>query len=72
MEMARCMSENKFVPNEYWVETVHTISYLLNRSPTKLVQTMTLEEAWSGKKPQVNHLQVSGLVAYVWITNEKH
>lgn len=49
MEMARCMSENKFVPNEYWVETVHTISYLLNRSPTKLVQTMTLEEAWSGK-----------------------
>jgi hypothetical protein len=72
MEMARCMLENKCIPNKYWAEAVHTTVYLLNRSPTKSVPTMTPEEAWSGKKPHVSHLKVFGSVAYVWIPDEKH
>ena len=58
MEMARCMLENKLIPHKYWVEVVHIVVDFLNGSPTKFVPTMTLEEAWSRKKPPLSHLKV--------------
>ena len=38
MEMARSMMEAKHFPNEYWVEAVTTIVYIMNRCPTKSVK----------------------------------
>jgi len=32
---------------------------------------MTLEEKFTGKKPNVSHLKVFGCIAYVHIPNEK-
>lgn len=43
------MLENKFVPNKCWVEVFHTIAYLLNKSPTNSIQTITPKEALSSK-----------------------
>jgi hypothetical protein len=50
IDMARCMLENKSIPNKYGVETIHTLVYLLNWSSTKLVSKKNLEEAWYGQK----------------------
>ena len=49
MEMARCMLFEKKLPKLLWVESVSTSVYLLNRLPTKSVQSKTPIEAWSGK-----------------------
>jgi transposase InsO family protein len=70
-EMARCMLQNRSVPNRFWVEAVFTTVYLLNRSPTMAVKQKTPEEAWSGRKPKVSHLKVFGSTAYTWIPAEK-
>lgn len=36
--MARSMLKVKNLPNEYWVESVACLVYILNRYPTKSVQ----------------------------------
>jgi len=59
------MLENKHIPHKYWAKVVHIVVYLLNRSPTKSIPTMTPKEPWSRKKPYVSHLKVFGSVAYV-------
>jgi hypothetical protein len=69
--MARCMLQNRCVPNRFWVEAVFTTVYLLNRSPMMAVKQKTPEEAWSGRKPKVSHLKVFGSTTYTWIPDEK-
>ena len=39
-------------------------TYVLNRCPTKALQSITPYEAWHGKKPFVAHLRVFGCLAY--------
>jgi hypothetical protein len=67
----KCMMENRCVPNRFWAEVVFTVVYLLNRSPMMVVKQKTPEEAWSGRKPRVNHLKVFGSTTYAWIPDEK-
>ena len=43
----------------------------MNKSPTLTVQNMTLEEAWSGRKPTVDHFRIFKCIAYAHIPNEK-
>jgi hypothetical protein len=43
----------------------------MNRSPTMPVKQKTPKEAWSRRKPKVNHLKVFGSTAYTWIPYEK-
>uniref|UniRef100_A0A803PAK3 CCHC-type domain-containing protein n=1 Tax=Cannabis sativa TaxID=3483 RepID=A0A803PAK3_CANSA len=40
-------------------------------SPTFAVQNMTPEEAWSGRRPAVDHFSIFGCVAYAHIPDEK-
>lgn len=44
----------------FWLEAVNWSIHVLNRSPTFVVQNMTLEEAWSGRRP--NRLMRSWLM----------
>ena len=71
MEMARCMLFEKKIPKLLWVEAVSTSIYLLNRLPTKFVQSKTLIEAWSGVKPSVKHLKVFGSLCYLHMPSIK-
>ena len=64
MEMARSMLKTKQMPKEFWAEAVQCAVYLLNRCPTKSVQNMTPQEAWSGFKPSVLHLRVFGSIVF--------
>ena len=45
--------------------------YLLNRCPTRALANQTPFEAWSGRKPSVNHLKIFGCVCYAQIPKEK-
>ena len=71
MEMARCMLFEKKLPKLLWVEAVNTSVYLLNRLPTKSVQSKTPIEAWSGVKLSVKHLKVFGSFCYLHVPSVK-
>ena len=69
-EMARSMMQGKNLPKYFWAEAVHTAIYILNRSPTKALRSMTPYEAWHKRKPRVEHLKVFGCIAYAHIPKE--
>ncbi|WJZ92853.1 hypothetical protein VitviT2T_011828 [Vitis vinifera] len=71
MEMARCMLFEKRLPKLLWAEAVNTSVYLLNRLPTKSVQSKTPIEAWFGVKPSVKHLKVFGSLCYLHVPSVK-
>ena len=60
VEMAKAMLHDKGMPQYLWGEAVNTAVYLMNRHPTMAVEDKTPFEAWSGRKPSVNHLRVFG------------
>ena len=45
-------------------------TYVLNRCPTKALQSITPYEAWHGKKPFVSHLRVFGCLAYALVPQQ--
>ncbi|TXG67211.1 hypothetical protein EZV62_008486 [Acer yangbiense] len=53
------------MPKSFWAEAVLCAVYLLNRYPTKSLDTKTPQEAWSSHKPSVSHLRVFGSIAYI-------
>ena len=70
-ESARCMLQHSGFSNVFWVEAINTAAYVLNRAPTSAVKDKTPQEAWSGKKPTVQHFRVFGCIAYVHVPDEK-
>ena len=58
------------MPHHFWAEAVNTGVYIMNRTPTAVVHGFTLEEKYSGKKPNLSHVKVFGCIAYVHIPNE--
>jgi hypothetical protein len=65
------MLNEKNLPNYFWAEAVATAEYIMNRTPTTTVHGMTLEEKFTGKKPNVSHLKMFGCIAYVHVPDEK-
>ena len=71
MNMVRSMLSEKQVPKNFWSEAVNWIAHVLNRSPTLAVKYMTLEEAWSGVKPNVDYFRVFGCTGNVHVSDSK-
>ena len=72
LEMARAMILGSEVNKELWGEAVVTAAYLKNRWPSSsLNKNVTPEEAWSGMKPNVEHLRVFGSPCSVHIPDQK-
>jgi hypothetical protein len=69
--MVRSLLKAKKLPKQYWAEAVLCAVYLLNRCPTRSLQVITPQEAWSGHKPSVTHLRVFGCVAYAKIPDAR-
>ena len=55
VEYARSMLHFVDLGIEFWAEAVSTAVYLKNKSPTSAVKGKTPQEAWSGRKPKVQH-----------------
>ncbi len=70
-EITCAMLNEKNLPNYFWVETVTTTVYIMNRTPTTEVHGMTFEKKFTGKKPYVSHFRVFGYIAYVHVLDEK-
>ncbi|KAL0334640.1 UNVERIFIED_CONTAM: Copia protein [Sesamum radiatum] len=71
LNMARTMLKSKEMPKEFWAEAVACAVYLLNRSPTRSLEKITPQEAWSGWKPSVKHLRVFGSIFMFMCRNNK-
>ncbi|MCO5611256.1 hypothetical protein L7F22_065508 [Adiantum nelumboides] len=54
----------------YWAEAASTAVYTMNTTRTAAVHDMTLEETFTGKKPNVSHFKVFGCIAYVHVRDE--
>jgi hypothetical protein len=48
---AKCMMENRCVPNRVWVEAMFTTVYMMNRYPTMAMKQKTSDEKLSRTKP---------------------
>jgi hypothetical protein len=62
---ARSMLKAKDLPEWFWGEAVNVVVYVLNRCPTKSVDSMTPFEAWHRRKPTVHHLSTFRCIVYV-------
>ena len=61
------MLKAKGIPNYFWAEAVICALYLINKLATRSVPNTTLIEAWSGFKPNVQHLKVFGSITYAHV-----
>jgi len=71
VEMARSMLHAQKLHKSYWAEAVANAVYTRNRCPTRALESMTPEEAWSGRMPCVAHMRVFGCTAYAMVPHEK-
>ena len=60
------MLHDQGLPMHLWEETV---VYVQNRCPHRVLGMSTLEEAFTGKKLNVSHLNIFGSSVYVLVTN---
>lgn len=65
--MVRSLLARGRIPKTFWPEAVNWSVHILNRSPTFAVLNMTPEEAWSGRKPSIDHFRVFGCIAYAHV-----
>jgi hypothetical protein len=56
---------------EFWAKAANMMVYIKNQCPTKAIDSKTLQEAWTGAKPDVFHLSIFGYKTFVHIPNEK-
>lgn len=50
-----------------WAEAIHTTLYLLNQAPTKVLENITLEEAWIGNNSFISYFKVFGCTTYMHV-----
>jgi hypothetical protein len=70
MEKARSMLSGVGLAQEFWAEAMGTTCYLVNRSPSSVLNDKTPHEVWSRNKPSLQHLRVFGCDAYVHVPKE--
>ena len=57
-EVARALMQEKNMPHFYWAKAVNTAVYIMNRAPIALVHDVTLEDKFTGNKPDLSHMKV--------------
>ena len=68
------MIQSKGLSLQYWAKAINCENYIVNSTPTKVLQGITLEEAWSKIKPDISHFLVFGCEswAHILMKNGKH
>lgn len=46
--------------------------YIQNRCPTRVLDSITYEEAWSGRRPYIAYICVLGYVVFAMVLDEKN
>ena len=71
MEAAKIMIHDQDLPMHLWAEVARTTVYVQNRLSHSALGFKTPEEMFSGKKPKVSHLKISGYPVFVHIPKGK-
>jgi transposase InsO family protein len=61
---ARSMLHDQSLPLYLWAEVSATAVYIQNRSPHRILGKMTPEEAFIGRRPDVEHIRIFGCLTY--------
>lgn len=64
------MLHDQDMPHYLWAEVCNTTVYIQNRVPHKVLGKMTLEEVFTGKKPDVSHFRIFESLAYCHILGD--
>ena len=67
--VAKAMLHDEGLPLFLWAKTWNTVVYLQNRSPHCALGNVTLEQAFSGKKPDVGRFRIFGCLTYSYVPN---
>ena len=71
VEASKAMMHDQSLPMFLWEEASRTIVYVQNNCPHKIVKNVTLEEAFTGVKPEVSHLRLFSFPVYIHVPKEK-
>lgn len=71
VEKARSMLADSCLEPQYWAEALRTAAKLKNVSSTSSLEGMCPEEAWSGRKPDLQYLRIFGCLAYGHVPQQK-
>ena len=71
LENVRCLLFIAGMRKTFWGEALSTAAYLVNRSPSIVLNLKGLEEKWIGRKMNLEYLKVFGCEAYVYQSVEK-
>jgi hypothetical protein len=70
-ETMKALMNDQSLSMYLWGEAAMTTIYVQNRSPHRILKDMTPEEAFSGKKPSVEHLRIFGCPIYIHVPKDK-
>lgn len=67
MDKARAMMQGMTVPTNFGAEALSTAVHLRSLTPSEVLNWRTPKERWTGKAPRIDHLQVFGCHAEVYV-----
>ena len=67
---SRSMLQLAGLHNRFWQEAISTTCHLQNQSPHKVLGLNTPLLLWFGRKPNVGHLTIFGVIAYSHVTSK--
>jgi len=70
-EGARTLLNETRLPNDFWVDVVHTICYTLNKVLIRLILKKNPYELYKGRKPNISHLRVFGCKCFILNNNKE-
>ena len=71
MEAVKAMIHDQDLLMHLWEEVARTAVYVQNKSLHRVLGNKTLEEMFSGEKPEVSHLRIFGCPVYIHVPKEK-
>nr|GEZ83500.1 zinc finger, CCHC-type [Tanacetum cinerariifolium] len=71
LSTTRCMMKATGMPQNFWAEAFRHAVLLLNCTPTKSLEDVTLYKALKGRKPNLQHIRIFGCIAYVKVPSQK-
>ena len=69
-EMIRTMLYKYNLPKYFWVKTVNTSCYVLNRVLLRPILKKTPYELWKNKKPNISYFKVFGCKCFILNTKD--